>query len=82
MKQKNMELNSKLEIKEKEYEKLKNILENIKKELDNKKLKIKIWEEENILMSQKYQGIRDKYIENIEKEIDVEEVEEDEDEND
>ena len=79
---KNMELNSKLEIKEKEYEKLKNILENIKKELDNKKLKIKIWEEENILMSQKYQGIRDKYIENIEKEIDVEEVEEDEDEND
>ena len=44
--------------------------------------------EENILMTQKYQSIRDKYIENNEKEKekekenDDEEGEEDEDEND
>jgi len=79
---KNNELNIQLEFKEKEYEKLKNNFNNMKKELEDKKLKIKIWEEENILMSQKYQGIRDKYIEKKEKEVDLEEVEEDEDEND
>ena len=79
---KNNELNIQLEFKEKEYEKLKNNFNNMKKELEDKKLKIKIWEEENILMSQKYQGIRDKYVEKKEKEVDLEEVEEDEDEND
>ena len=79
---KNDKLKEQLEIKEKEYEKLKNNFLNLKRDLDDKKLKIKIWEEENILMSQKYQGIRDKYIEKKEKEVDLEEVEEDEDEND
>ena len=79
---KNNELNIQLDLKEKEYEKLKNNLNNMKKELEDKKLKIKIWEEENILMSQKYQGIRDKYIEKNDKDVDLEEVEEDEDEND
>ena len=89
---KNDKLNEQLEMKEKEYEKLKNILNKMKKELNDKNQKIKIMNEENILMTQKYQGIRDKYIENNEKEKekekekerenDDEEGEEDEDEND
>ena len=83
---KNDKLNNELEIKENEYEKLRNNFINMKKELEDKKQKIKIWNEENILMKQKYQGIKDKYIENTEKEKekdnDDEEGEEDEDEND
>ena len=87
---KNDKLNEQYEMKEKEYEKLKNKFNNIKRELNDKNQKIKIMNEENILMTQKYQSIRDKYIENNEKEKekekekenDDEEGEEDEDEND
>ena len=71
---KNNELNTQLDLKEKEYEKLKKNYYNMKKELEDKKLKIKIWEEENIIMNQKYQGIRDKYVEKNEKEVDLEDV--------
>ena len=45
------------------------------------KNKIKIWTEENILMKEKYQPIRDKYEDNNEKDKEDEDTEE-EDEND
>ena len=64
---KNDKLNIQLEFKEKEYKKFKNKLIKLKKDLNDKKRKIKIMNEENILMSQKYQGIRDKYVDNNEK---------------
>ena len=63
---KNDKLTIQLEKKEKEYEKLKNKLINMKNDLNNKKQKIKIMNEENILMTEKYQGIRNKYMDNNE----------------
>ena len=77
---KNDKLNTQLDMKEKEYEKLKNIFLKMKKELEDKKQKIKIMKEENILMNQKYQGIRDKYIDNNEKEKNKEKEKENEEE--
>ena len=60
---------------------MKNKLNDLRKELENKKNKIKIWTEENILMKEKYQPIRDKYEDNNEKDKEDEDTEE-EDEND
>lgn len=77
---KNDKLNSQFESKNREYEKLRNIILNMKKDLEDKKNKIKIMNEENIIMTKKYQSIRDKYMDNDKKEN--EEGEEDEEEND
>ena len=68
--EKNSLLTMQIEEKEKEYEELKNKMNNMIKEMEEKNKKIKEWDEENQIMAKRLQEIRAKY-----EEVDKEEEE-------
>ena len=80
---KNNLLTAQIEGETKEYEKLKNKMNNMMKEIEEKTKKLKQWEEENHTMALKLQEIKAKYVEIVKEEVEEEEeLEEEEEEGD
>ena len=80
---KNNLLTAQIEGQTKEYEKLKNKMNNMIKEIEEKTKKLKQWEEENHTMALKLKEIKEKYEEIVKEEVDEEEeLEEEEEEGD